>query len=323
MITFERLGPVLTPDREYIAKFNAGMVAVDGAVHMAYRLAEKGKKWHGRPIDWAQYEIDREFPYVKNCVCYARLGLDGRLIDDSGEEVISPSLDVDRLGCEDARIVPFDGLYYLFYCAYDGIAPRVGIAQTADFKRYVKLGVVPCPYPDKDAFIFPRRIGSKIAYVHRVPPTIQVDYFDSIEAILIPENWHGYQQRLERSTILAGVHAFEALKVGGGVPPIETEAGWLLLYHAVDQTGLYHTGAALLDLDNPGRILARLPYPLLSPSEPYEIDGDYRGCVFAMGHFLEHGNLYVSYGAADKCTAIAKVSLENLLSELRVHSVRI
>ena len=191
MIAFTRVGTVLTPDSERIAKFNAGMVAVDGVVHMLYRLTEKGPRWYGKPIDWAQYEIDREFPYVRNCICHATLGLDGKLIDDPELAVISPGISLDRLGCEDARILPFEGSYLIFYCAYDGVMPRVGIAQTSDFTSYVKLGIVPCPYPDKDAFIFPRRIGGRVAYVHRVPPSIQVDYFDSIGAILTAESWEG------------------------------------------------------------------------------------------------------------------------------------
>jgi predicted GH43/DUF377 family glycosyl hydrolase len=321
MIAFERLGVVLAPAHEHIAKFNAGMVAVDGVVHMLYRYAEKGRMWHGKRIDWAQYEVDRAFPYVSNCISYARLALDGTLVADFDEPVISCGTGLDRLGCEDPRIVPFEGGYYIFYCAYDGMMARTGVAYTDDFVNYVKLGVVPNPYPDKDAFIFPRRIDGKVAFVHRVPPAIQIDFFDSIGAIFLPESWDGYGERLEHSNVIHGVHHFEQIRVGGGVPPIETELGWLMLYHGVDQARHYHIGAALLDLEDPHRIVARLPYPLLSPAAPYETIGDYSGCVFPQGHYLEGGELFVSYGAADRCTAIAKISFTDLLEALRDHPV--
>ncbi len=320
MIAFERLGVVLAPDREPVAKFNAGMIAVDGVVHMLYRLTEKGPRWYGRPIDWLQYEIDRDFPYVRNCICYARLDTTGRLLADATEPVIAPGPGMDRLGCEDARIVAFEGTYFIFFCAYDGIMPRVGIARTSDFKDYVKIGVVPCPYPDKDAFIFPRRIGGRIAYVHRVPPGIQVDYFDCIETLMAPESWEGYGNRLEQSTVLRGVYDFEQSKIGGGVPPIETDLGWLMLYHGVDSAGRYHVAAALMDPLDPRRVLARLPYPLLSPSAPYEAAGDYVGCVFPQGYFLRDGRLFLSYGAGDKCTALAQIELAGLLTALREHA---
>jgi len=321
MIAFERLGPVLTPDREAVAKFNAGMIRVDDVVHMLYRYSEKGPEWQGKPIDWDQYEIDRRFPYVRNCICYARLDLDGKLIADLPEPVIVPSMTLDGLGCEDPRIVPFESGYFITYCAYDGTMPRVGIAHTVDFVSYVKLGVVPCPCPDKDAFIFPKRIGGKIAYMHRVPPAMQLDFFESMEELLAPASWDGYGARREKSTVIRGVHDFESAKVGGGVPPIETEDGWLLLYHGVDAGRSYHVGAVLLDLIDPTRIVARLPYPVLSPSAPYETNGDYLGCIFPQGYFLESGELFISYGAGDKCTAVARIGLADLLAALREHRV--
>jgi predicted GH43/DUF377 family glycosyl hydrolase len=320
MIRFERLGVVLAPEREYQAKFNAGMIAADGMVHMLYRFAEKKSRWYGRAIDWGQYELDREFPYITNCVYYAQLNLDGSLRFDSNLAVIAPTSPMEALGCEDPRIVSFEGDHYVFYCAYDGGKPRVAVAKTADFRRYDKLGIIDHWYPDKDAFIFPERIGGKVAYMHRVPPSIQIDYFDSVEAMFSAENWVGYQARLEGQTVLRGVYDFEAKKIGGGVPPIKTEKGWLLLYHGVDRTGIYHTGAALLDLADPGKVVSRLPYSVMSPEADFETRGDYLGCVFAQGFFIDNGELYISYGTADKYTAMARTNLEALLAELDAYA---
>jgi predicted GH43/DUF377 family glycosyl hydrolase len=322
MVRFERLGVVLAPDQEYQAKFNAGMIAAGDTVHMLYRFAEKRRRWYGRDIDWAQYERDREFPYVKNYICYAQLGTDGSLRLDSNRGVIVPDNTSDTLGCEDPRIVPFEGAYYVFYCAYDGVKPRVAIATTLDFTEFRKLGAIDHAFADKDAFIFPERISGKVAYMHRVPPSIQIDYFDSIEALLRPESWQGYETRVDQQTVLRGIYPFEERKIGGGVPPIKTEHGWLLIYHGVDAAGVYATGAALLDLDDPGKVIARLPYSVLSPEADFETQGDYRGCVFAQGYFIADADLFISYGTADKYTAMARVRLDELLGGLLSEATR-
>lgn len=152
--------------------------------------------------------------------------------------------------------------------------------------------------------------------MHRISPNIQIDYFDRIEELFDAKSWENYEHRVEEQAMLRPRPGFEALKVGGGAPPIKTDAGWLLLYHAVDEQHMYHIGAALLDLSNPSRMLARLPEPVLSPEADYELSGDYLGCVFAQGYFLHDGYVYISYGTADKYTALARIELAELLGAL-------
>jgi predicted GH43/DUF377 family glycosyl hydrolase len=152
--------------------------------------------------------------------------------------------------------------------------------------------------------------------MHRVPPNIQIDYFDSIADMLSLEAWEGYEDRLEPHTVLRGALPFDEAKLGGGVPPIETDQGWLLIYHGVSSDKTYSACVALLDRENPRTIISRLPYPVLSPAAEYEVNGDYTGCIFPQGAFLSGGQLFVSYGAGDKYVAIAKVELEGLLAEL-------
>lgn len=313
MVKLERLGVVLRPEHPDQAKFNAGMIEYKGTVHMLYRFSEKREKWHGRPIDWLH--TDGEFPYVKNYICYAQLNTDGSLRKDTENPVLFPQ-SPEIVGCEDPRIVRFEGSFYIFYCSYDNRKPRVAVAKTADFETYEKLGIIDQFTGDKDAFIFPERIDGKIAYMHRIEPNIQLDYFDSFEQLLDPESWEGYRERMEKQTVLRTGTGFEAKKVGGGVPPIRTERGWLLFYHAVDANSKYHLGAALLDLNNPSVVKAKLPYPVLSPEADFETTGDYTGCVFAQGYFINDGYVYLSYGTADKYTALARVRLNEVLDEL-------
>lgn len=321
MLQFERLGPVLVPEQDYQAKFNAGMVRAGDTVRMLYRFSEKRSRWYGRSIDWTEWEAGGEFPYLVNHIRAARLSTAGTLLDDLDRPVISPDTAAESAGCEDPRIVPFEGAYYVFYSAVDYRKVRVAIARTRDFILFEKLGAIENFTHDKDACIFPERIGGKIAYLHRILPAIQIDLVDSIEELLDPQTWDGYASRVAQQTVLRGVYDFETCKIGAGVPPIRTDRGWLLIYHGVDGRGIYHTAVALLDGQDPRRVIARLPYPVLSPEADFETRGDYNGCVFPMGAFLEGETLVISYGTADRYTALARTNLPALLDELARHPV--
>ena len=323
MIRLERLGVVLSPEQEETrtaAKFNAGMVRQGDVVHMAYRYSE----WRDdlNPRTQSNYALDE--------IRYARLAPDGTLVEDTGRTLIAPSGPLDDSGCQDARIVPFEGAFYLTYCGWDrNRVPagqdkaRVGIARTRDFQTCEKLGLIDHYAWDKDAFIFPERIGGRIGYVHRIDPNIQIDYFDSFEELLDPASWGDYRDRVEDATVLRAAYPWECGKVGGSVPPIRTRDGWLFIYHAVelfpDRPFIYRAGAALVDLENPSRVIARLPDPILEPEEDYELRGDVNNVVFPVGAYEHNGDLYVSYGAADRCVAMARVPLDDLLKELSRH----
>ncbi len=347
MLKFQRLGVVLQPDTPQsrtVAKFNAGMTLAGDIVHMVYRYAE----WR------SEYDPATQSNYAVDETRYARLTPTGRLLFDSNRALLAPSEPWDASGCQDARIVSFEGAYYLFYCGWDkDVAPagqdraRVGIARTTDFIAAQKLGFVDHYTWDKDAFIFPQRIAGKIAFVHRVSPNIQIDYFDSFEELLDLRNWRNYETRVEASTVLRAAFPWECGKVGGSVPPILTEDGWLLIYHAVEtfperqfdwqevasllrdrekaaqfyatRPFIYRAGAALLDAQNPGRVIGRLPYPILEPEEDYELYGDVGNVVFPVGGYVYDGDLYISYGGADRCVAMAKTRLNDLLAELKKH----
>lgn len=319
MVKLKRLGVVLRPKdgpNGKFAKFNAGMVAENDTVHMLYRWGEKEEP----RTDYSK--IYHDAPYAQSFVSYARLSLDGKLVYDSDKPVIYPTTPLETRGCEDARVVPFEGSYYIFYCAYDGRKARMGVASTRDFEHYCKLGIIEVFAWDKDHYIFPERINGKIAFVHRVEPNIQIDYFDSFADLLNPKSWDNYEEKVESSTVLRAAFEWEGFKIGGSVPPIKTDQGWLFLYHGVDSKRIYHVSAALLDLENPFVVKARLPYPILSPEEDYEVNGHYQGCVFPQGAYVHNGELYVSYGAADVNVAIAKVNLDELIDELNRHPVR-
>lgn len=323
MIKLKRLGVVLEPqEKEFktMAKFNAGMVLDGKVVHMVYRHAV----WTsgGYPNVKSNYAIDD--------TRYARLTPTGKLVEDTGRVLLAPSTFYDNAGCQDSRIIFFEGWYYLIYAGWDINKPidkknraRVCFARTKDFVKAEKLGFISHYTWDKDAYIFPERVNGKIALVHRIIPNIQIDYFSSFKDLMDKKFWKKYdRKKVEASTVMRAAFPWEAGKIGGSVPPIKTRKGWLFIYHAsrmekgAGSAGCYRAGVALLDLKNPSRVIARLPYPILEPETDYERKGDVDTVVFPVGGYVYKGDLYISYGGADRCVAIAKVRLIDLLAEL-------
>ncbi len=304
MIKFSRMGIVFGPLKDQLgcfARFNPGVILLGDTIHMLYRATD--------------CNINDTSNYVSS-IGYAKRDLNTNLIYDSNKQVIFPTLPQEIRGCEDPRIVEFEGEIYVFYTAFDGKKARVAIAKTIDFETFEKIGVINIFCWDKDAFIFPERINGKIAYMHRVAPNIQIDYFDSIEQLLSKEAWKNYRDRVKQSTIMKRKYFWETSKIGGSMPPIKTDKGWLLVYHAVDENLIYRASVALLDLENPSKVIARIPYPMIEPSEDYELNGDVNNVVFPEGGFILDGELIIYYGAADKYIAKAKIEVAELMAEL-------
>lgn len=289
------------------ARFNPGIQLKDGIVHMLYRATNSDIR------DGANYI---------SSIGYAKLDMTTKILSDYNDHVIYPTMPEESMGCEDPRIVEFEGHFFIFYTAYDGITARVAIARTEDFVTYEKLGVIKHFTWDKDAFIFPERINGMIAYLHRISPNIQLDYFESFDELLSINAWADYAHKIETSTIMKSEYFWENKKIGGSVPPIKTDKGWLLLYHAVDDNFVYRGSVALLDLDDPGKVIARIPYPLLEPVEEYELFGDVNNVVFPEGGYIHEGELFIYYGAADKYIAVAKIGVAALLAELTMYPVK-
>ena len=172
---------------------------------------------------------------------------------------------------------------------------------------------------EKDAFIFPKKFNNKFALVHRILPGIQVIYFDDFKD-LTDNYWREYLRNLGSYILLESKYRFESRNIGGGCPPIETKEGWLLIYHAVEdslQGRIYHAAAVLLDLDDPAKVIGRMKRPLFSPTEMWEKRGDVDNVVFPTGTVLKDNRLYIYYGAADKLIAAKSVDMNELLTELK------
>ena len=176
---------------------------------------------------------------------------------------------------------------------------------------------------DKNVVFFPRRINGKICFLHRIKPDIQIVQVDKMED-LTPAFWQDYFLHFYDHIVLSPMCVHEISYIGGGCPPIETEKGWLVIYHGVHDTTTgyrYVACAALLDLENPAKEIARLPYELFSPEHDYELNGEVNNVCFPTGTALFDDTLYIYYGAADEQIACASVSLTALLLELITSTV--
>jgi predicted GH43/DUF377 family glycosyl hydrolase len=128
---------------------------------------------------------------------------------------------------------------------------------------------------------------------------------------------------MQDDIVMDPVYKHESSYIGGGCPPIETEHGWLLIYHGVEETKkgrVYSACAALLDLKDPSLEIARLPYPLFYPEYEWELIGEVNNVCFPTGTSLFGNTLFIYYGAADSLIACASVNLPELIAELLTYT---
>lgn len=175
---------------------------------------------------------------------------------------------------------------------------------------------------DKNLIIFPRKINNKFYFLHRIKPDIQIVV--AVEKLnnLSIDFWQNYFFNFDEFVVLSPKYHHEVSYIGGGCPPIETSEGWLLIYHGVHDTVrdyVYSACAALLELDKPQKEITRLPYPLFYPEKPWELKGEVNNVCFPSGSIVDNGLLYIYYGAADKRIAVASMSLNELMDELKLN----
>ena len=225
------------------------------------------------------------------------------------ERIIFPISANESNGIEDARFVRFredDGavMYYATYTAYNGRVILPQFIETQDFLHFRVLTLNGSAVQNKGMALFPRRIDGRYAMLSRQD--------DENLFIMFSENPHYWSNPQH---LLRPAEMWESVKVGNCGSPIETEAGWLVITHGVGPMRKYCIGAALLDLEDPTRVLGRLREPLLSP-EGIEREGYVPNVVYSCGSMLHGRDLILPYAMSDKVTAIATVPLDDLLAAL-------
>lgn len=221
-------------------------------------------------------------------------------------------------GCEDPRLTVIGNNIYMCYTAYDGInPPRIAISTIntnhflAQCWNWTKPKLISAPGIDnKDSCILADKIHGKYAIFHRIPPCIWIDYVDDLE--------FGDQYLGGHPLMGPRVNSWDNLKIGLNGPAEKTSEGWLLLYHGVSkEDDQYRMGAALLDLENPLKVTARLHNPIFEPKSWYENEGYRPGTVFSNGQVIKDDILYVYYGASDKYLGVATCPLDAILDALK------
>lgn len=313
---------------------NPAVIREGDNVHVFYRAVQKGNH---------------------SSIGYCRLDDPLHVAERWGKPILTPEFDFESHGVEDARITKIDDLYYLSYTGYDGVNARGALAVSNNLIKFKKQGIIVPEITcaqfvhiaesagkineeyyrnpkfnyqsdpsekvilwDKNVVFFPRRINGNIVFLHRIRPGIQIVSVKDLKE-LTPEFWAGYFMNFHDFIVLDPVYRHESSYVGSGCPPIETADGWLLIYHGVERGEkgyIYSACAALLDLDNPGRVTATLPYALFSPTASWELKGEVNNVVFPTGTALFGDKLFIYYGAADTLIACASVSLSGLVTEL-------
>lgn len=222
----------------------------------------------------------------------------------------------------DARVCFMDGKYYVTWCnGYHG--PTIGIAETTDFKTFTQLENAFLPF-NRNGVLFPRKINGRYVMMSRPSDNGHTpfgDIFVSQSEDMVYWGRHRYMM----GAVPGDASAWQSTKIGPGPTPIETDEGWLMIYHGVINTCngfVYRMGCALLDIDEPWKVLYRTKDYILAPEELYEHIGDVPNVVFpcAALHDADTGRIAIYYGCADTVTGLAFTTVDELVEYTKKYS---
>jgi predicted GH43/DUF377 family glycosyl hydrolase len=280
--------PILKPkkDNDWESKlvFNPAAVYENGIFHLLYRAV-------------GDDNISR--------IGYA-ISADGYEFFRFDKPVFTPRGVAESKGCEDPRIVRLEDKFYMTYTAYSIKGIRVALASTKNFIQWERYGVILPDMENKDAVLFPEKINGRYVMLHRPmepPRSIWIAYSDDLI------RWGDFKKIMEPVK-----DRWDGIGIGSASPPVRTEKGWLLIYHGINHDSVYRLGVALLDLEDPSKVIGRYPEPILEPEEEYELRGEVREVVFGCGICEVEDKYFIYYGAADKVICGATVEKREILS---------
>lgn len=212
-------------------------------------------------------------------------------------------------GVADPRITYMDGVFYIMYTAISRHGQRLALAKTNDFQNIERIGLISEP-DNHNGALFPEKINGYYARLGRpfVGGSIWISYSKDLVY------WGN-------STVVMsprGPGFWDGSRIGCAVPPIAVKEGWLLIYYGVKETSsapLFRLGAAILDREDPSKIVGRASIPILSPREHYERVGDHGNMIFACGAIVEEEELKLYYGGADMGINLGTAPLSMLVDE--------
>jgi len=295
--------PLLLPDPssdwETYNVFNPSVIYHNDLFHMHYRA--QGLDWISR----IGYAVSADGIHWNRLRC----------------PVLEPQNESDSRGVEDPRVTMLEGRFYMCYTAYgnkftgEGEPTHVGggvmpmIAVSDNLVAWERLSPIVRGEDNKDHVLFPRRIKGHYMALHRRPPQVWLAESDELK--------HWTAERMRPIFGPRPDNGWDEKRVGGNGVPIETEHGWLMLYHAYNEGHVYRLGVCLLDLDNPARVIHRPKDFIFEPQELWELRGDVPNVVFSCANPVVDGIVHVYYGGADHVIGLATCALNDLLDFAR------
>jgi len=345
MVRREPARPIITPDQippsrpdvEVIGAFNPGAVRAGSEIVLLIRVAEPPlcpePNWVAFPVARPAGEgieilrVRRDDPDIDvsdprivvyrgrvylTSISHLRVArsTDGVHFQIDPEPALVPETRYEWYGLEDPRITPLEGRYVIAYTSVSHLGVTVSLAETEDFRRFRRLGVI-FPPSNKDVVLFPERVGGRYVALHR-PSDLTIGR---------PDMWLAFSPDLvhwgEHHHILSvRPGRWDGVRLGAGGVPFLTREGWLSIYHGTDGRR-YGLGALLLDGEAPYVVRARSEEPIMLPELPYETDGFFPNTVFTCGTVVEaDGTLRIYYGAADESIAVAVTTVDEVLASL-------
>lgn len=336
--------PPSRPDLEVVGVFNAAAARHEGETVLLLRIAEAPSDLHPDEVGAPVFDVntgtievkrwprstkglnltdprmigidDREFLTSISHLRVAR-STDGIHFELAKYPAMVPATAYEAYGMEDPRITDIDGTYWINYTAVSSLGIATALASTRDFKVFERHGII-FPPDNRDVTIFPEKIGGQFAALHRPMP--------SGAGLAKPAIWAARSSDM-RSW---GSHEFVAeareghwddARIGGGAVPFRVHVGgrdaWLAIYHGVSSSPFeYSLGALALEIHDPTRVMGRSREPIMRPDARYEREGFFGGVVFTCGAVVDGDRVRIYYGAADGVTAVADLSLAEILAGL-------
>ena len=300
--------PVITPAEnhnwESKATFNPAVIELGGKIHILYRALSGDNTssiGYASSIDGVSIAERLTEPVYK-----------------PSEDFETKRIDGANSGCEDPRLTKIGKILYMCYTAFDGVGPpRVAITSITEkdflarrWKWKKPKLITPRDVDDKDACLFPEKVGGKYLILHRIGTDICADFLKTLDFTT---------EIVDKCIRIFGPRSgmWDGYKVGITAPPVRTKEGWVLFYHAVSERHhFYRIGAVLLDLKDPTVVLARTADPIFSPEEPYEKEGIMPNVVFPCGLIIRDGLFHIYYGGADRVVGVATMEISVVLNAL-------
>jgi len=338
--------PIITPadvqpsrdDYEVVGAFNAGAIIYNGQTILLMRTAERPKQrptasqvapiFNPETGQLDEFTIKDNDPNIEipdsrsfiykgqmylTSISHLRIARsdDGINFDIDPTPAVFPETDYETYGLEDPRITQIGELFYISYKVVSQYGIATGLLTTTDFKDFKRHGIIFCP-ENIDVVLFGEKINDKFYALTRPVPC-----YIGPRGIWIASSNDAVNWGCHRPLILPRPGRFDGSKTGGSCVPIRTDAGWLVIYHGSDENDKYSLAAALLDIDDPSKVIAIAKKPLMQPEADYEVKGFYGNVVFACGAITKSdGTVTIYYGASDESTAAATTTVDKILSTM-------